>query len=295
MGLLSRLFGGRIDSAAVAPAPVAALPYGFAEFGRQVHLRVCYSPDSAHLSDFPLIHRALHRCTEARERRRGAVALPWEAAHHRFAPVCVRLPPAMAGPVPVRIRDFFFRRSELPPDFSEAVSFYPLWLVDRGDPVGRFLEGPAATPGERARQRLRLAQRRGARPVRAALVQANARLFVPGADDLPCLVAFSFNDRLRDDQLLETAHRVAEYKGTHPAEHEQAFVAELTTDERFVYYRRDRLPRSVTKGPEIYVAHLYVHRPFLPGGDLSGHRLLTCLAEPGERGMFELLPPDGKV
>src|SRR5947208_2099024 len=99
--LLGRLFGGRIDPAAVAPGPVTALPFGLAEFGRRLSVRVFYSPHPAHLSDLALVHRAMLACAVRREGPGGRPEPPWEAAYHRFAPLCVRLPARLAGPAPV--------------------------------------------------------------------------------------------------------------------------------------------------------------------------------------------------
>jgi hypothetical protein len=292
--VLSRLFGGRIDPQAIAPGPFAALPYSVAEFGRRVSVRVAYTPHPNYLTDVTLVHRAVRACEQLRKSRTPAIVLPWEGGHHRFAVTCVRLPANVAGTVPVWLRDFFFSGAGLPPGFAGGTHVYPLVLVDTGGPSGRFFEKPDRTATGRARQFVRAARQAGARPVRAALVQANEALFSPGSDDLPCLVVFSFDDRVKDEQLTAIAERVFDLKGTHPADPDLAQVAENITDERFYYYGRDRLPRKLTGGPEVFVADLMIHRPFLAGGHFGEHnRLLSCLAVPGERGALELTPPDG--
>ena len=126
------------------------------------------------------------------------------------------------------------------------------------------------------------------------MVQANHALFQTGKDDLPCLVLFSFDDRITDDELTDVAGRVSGLKNTRPDDPDLAAVANLTTDERFVYYQRDRLPRSLTGPREVFAAHLHVHRSFLQDGYFhSDNRLMTCVAEPGDRGALELLPADG--
>jgi hypothetical protein len=290
MGLLSRLLGGRIDPDAVPPGPFAALPFQMAQFGRKVIVRVCYSPHPKHLFDVTALHRAAIRCVERAHPGPAEPAAFWDGDFHRFKPLCRRLPGPVAGAGPVWAREFHFRSSDLPPDYVEGNSFYPLWLKGGDDVWGEFLEPPAATPTARATQRAEFARRRGGQTVRAVLVQANGRLFSPGRDDLPCLVLFSLDPRVREPLLEECAGRVAELKGTEQADPEMARVARMTTDERFVYYGRESLPRSFTGGREVFAGQLMVHRRFLPDGYLTGGQHLDCVAEPGPTGALELLP-----
>ena len=92
--------------------------------------------------------------------------------------------------------------------------------------------------------------------------------------------------------MIDLASQVFELKNTRPNDRDLEFVAGLTTDERFIYYRRDRLPRSFSS-KEVFVAHLFVHRLFIPDGYFHDNRLMTCLAEPGDKGVLELLPWNG--
>jgi hypothetical protein len=288
MGLLERLFGGRVDPESVPVGPVAAVAAGYATFwpGR-VTLRFVYSPHPRHADDAAAVFRAFAH---------GMIEDGWfthsylEADYSRFAAFCRPVPDKFSGPVPMWVRDATFRRSDLPRDFEDTqFGLHPVWLRFDSPRAVRFLEKPADTPAARAGQRIARVRARKGVPVRAALVQANGALFGPGPDDLPGLVLFSIDDRVGDDDLLELAERVSDLKNTTPADPDRAFVAGLTTDERFVYYGRDLLPRSFAGNREVYAAHLHFHRGFLPAGYILG-RMFDCVAEPGARGMLELLP-----
>jgi len=123
------------------------------------------------------------------------------------------------------------------------------------------------------------------------LIQANSLLFKPGNMTLPCLVLFSFDGNCNNDAaFMDTlAHRVFDFKNTSPHDPEQRYVAQLTTNERAVRYRRRPLPTSFTGGPVAFVADLWIERALLPAGFLTERRL-PCLAEPGGEGALELLP-----
>jgi hypothetical protein len=292
MGLLSRLFGVKIDPEALALGLFAAVPFSYATFGRRICVRTFYSPHRDHLFDVPACHQAYIRCRELDQKPPPGLSRFWADGLHRFSPLCRPLGPGFAKGFPIWVRDFYFPKADLAPFLADN-AYHPLWLVDRGGPEGHLRSPLPLTARGRAEQRIQYARERKARPVRVALVQANSALFAPGEDDQPCLVLFSFDDRVTDDELTRLARRVFSLKNTAQDDPDLAFVAELTTDERFVYYRRDRLPRSFAGGREFFVAHLYVHRPFLIGGYFHGNRFMTCLAEPGDRGALELLPADG--
>ena len=97
----------------MAPAPVAAIPYSFAEFGRSLHVRMLYSLYPRPPSMSRTLHRTRQRCLEAEEDPRPGRDLSGGVEFHRFVPLCRKFPPSFSGPVAVWIRDFFFRRSEL--------------------------------------------------------------------------------------------------------------------------------------------------------------------------------------
>ncbi len=129
-------------------------------------------------------------------------------------------------------------------------------------------------------------------PVIAHLVQANQALFAPGPyPALPCLVLFSFQPEVAEDDeyMAFLAHKLFGYKNTDPSDETAQALAELTTNERAVLYRRRKLPYSFTDGSTVYCADLWIKRAYIPNGHLQDNRLM-CLAEPGEAGGLELVP-----
>lgn len=286
MGWWEALFGPRIDPDSVPAGPVAAFPGALADFPAGPVVRFWYSAHPARADDLAAVHRAMIRgLRDVPFRRR------WTGAeYHRRGGFTLRVPDRLSGPVPVWMRDVPVPAGQFPADLIERLLPTPMWLHFDSPRKVRLDPVPAPTPGGRARQRIARVRARGGVPVRAALPQANAALFAPGPDDLPCLVVFGFDERVGDDELRAVARKVSALKNTTPADPELARVAGLTTDETFVYYGRDRLPRAVAGRRELFAGHLDVHRPFLRRRFLDGSEALDCLAEPGERGMLELLP-----
>lgn len=287
MGLWERFFGPAIDPDSVPPGPVVAFPFSLTAFagGGPVVVRFAYSPDPDHAEDLAAVHRTLHNChadEPAIKQIRANQATRSGGFHWR-------VPGRLSGSVPVWLRDVAIPESDYPSDLIDDLHPTPFWLAFDSPRRVTLDVLPAATGTGRARQRIERARRRGGIAVRAALIQANDALFAPGTTDLPCLVLFGFDDRVTDAELEETAGRVVALKGTTQKDRDLAFVAGLTTDERFLYYGRERLPRVLAGRRDLFVAHLYVHRPFLSDGYLDG-RVLECVAEPGDRGMLELLP-----
>ena len=287
MGWLAKVFGSGIDAASVPTGPVTALPIGVTDFQRpdRVVVRFAYSPHPRHADDVAAVHRVLLRGWDDPAFRRAFVT-------EEISPsgsLCRRVPEKYALRVPVWVRDVPFPRSAVPPDVEEAFGVHPVWLRFDSPKDVSFDPPLADTPGGRARQRVARVRERKGVPVRAALVQANDALFQEGQDDLPGLVVFCTDGRAGDMELLDLADRVFGLRKLSPTDPDQAAVARLAADERFVCYGRDRLPRSFAGAREVYVGHLQFHRPFLTGGRLTDP-LLDCLAEPGERGMLELIP-----
>jgi hypothetical protein len=127
-------------------------------------------------------------------------------------------------------------------------------------------------------------------PVWGVLVQAHQNIFSPGKDNHYCLVLFSFEPAGGHlDYMKDLAHRVAELKETQQTDLDLRFVANLTTDERAVQWRRRRVPVSMTGGPTVYAADLALVRSFLRAGYIT-EDVFPCIAEPGEIGMLELMP-----
>jgi hypothetical protein len=287
VGWWATVFGTGFDPDSIPSLPVAALPYTLSTYkGRRVVVRFWYSPDPRHADDIPAIHRAMIRAVLDSSFHRHYL----NVGISRLGVFGLKIPEGISGAVSIWVRDVALPRSEFPEDLVHPpLHAEPFWLRFDSPRKIRFDVIPADTPGGRARQRIDRVRKRGGVQVRAALVQANSELLAPGPNDQPCLVLFSFDERVAEEEMLDLASRVFALKNTNPKQHDLAFVARLTTDEVFVYYGRERLPRSFAGRLEYYVSHLYVHRPFLQSGYLDG-RILDCIAEPGERGMIELLP-----
>jgi hypothetical protein len=110
------------------------------------------------------------------------------------------------------------------------------------------------------------------------LVQANNSLFEPGTLDLPAMVVISPDpETARDkDFMTELAERIFNLKGHDPDEcgdKEDAFVAALMADERYIQGKKDRLPKRFAEGRTVYLAHIMIFRDDLPGKKLSGRRV----------------------
>ena len=128
-------------------------------------------------------------------------------------------------------------------------------------------------------------------PVTGYLVEADETLLSPGADDLPCLVLFSFQPEVGNDlgYMGYIARRVQSLKGTFPADPDSQYVASLTAPIPPEMHRRRPLPPSFTDGSTVYCADLWVRRAYLKTGCLTSTRL-PCLAEASEGGGIELIP-----
>jgi len=110
------------------------------------------------------------------------------------------------------------------------------------------------------------------------LVQANVKLFQPGMMGLPALVLISPDKAVVEDKefLTEIADRIMELKETEQAEcdnPDDAFVADLMRDEKYIEGKCDLLPKGFTHGRAVYLAHIFVYREHLPGKRITGRRL----------------------
>ncbi len=283
MGWREALFGPSYDPDSIPSGPVVAIAGSFATFPPGPVVRFWYSPDPRHAENLPAVHETMIRAyQDAPFHHRLA-----QTEFHRRGGYSMQVPQRFAGSVPVWLRDVY--APAFPPDLLDRLPPTPFWLRFDSPRTVRFDVVPGATEGTRARQRIERVRKRRGVAVRAAVVQANRALFAPGPDDDPGLVVFGFDERIGDDELRAIAAKVGSYKNTTPREPELVRVAEMTTDEVFVYYHRDLLPRVVAGRRELYVADLMFHRPFLRHRYLVGE-VLDCLAEPGDRGMLELLP-----
>ncbi len=209
--------------------------------------------------------------------------------------------------------------SRVPPEFAGDVQFFAADVLvsprilrngyDWRDINAGFLEIEfdgvdvevlGTPPADKiARRRLRMLEERDAHFVSAKVVQANEILWKAGDESAPCVVLITFDRGAPRRLLAELARLMMDLKGTNPPKRDLRFMAELVTDESYYYHERNRLPKSVTEGVEVYAAGLWLHRPFLRDGRLRMSygaedpvRDLPCLATPGDRGGIELIPFD---
>lgn len=159
-----------------------------------------------------------------------------------------------------------------------------------------------AVPADKvARRRLRLLEENGARRVDAQLVHANHVLFERDTVGGPSLVLFSFDRKTPREMLAETAELLHEWRDWETDDPELLAVIDKMRDgeQRSHYHQRFRLPETLTDGFEVYAGDLWIHRPYLRHGQLfeddeddEDDRILPCLAERGDKGGIDMVPPD---
>jgi hypothetical protein len=143
------------------------------------------------------------------------------------------------------------------------------------------------------RQRVREVSQRG-RQVRVAVIQAFIDLYSARSEEnASAIVVLTFDPALQNDwpRLHDLATRIGKLKKTHPSDPQEAAIARVLDSEVSQLYRRLPLPSSWTGGVPVYIADLYVHRPFLLNHThLEFEQPLACIAEEGASGRIELLP-----
>jgi hypothetical protein len=118
-----------------------------------------------------------------------------------------------------------------------------------------------------ARKRLDALLRRGARFIWAELAQANYRLYREGTESSACMVMFSFDFRVPAEEMkawCEQLHPLKFTKPDDPVLREAVWPLEAD-DQAWYYHRRFTLPPAYTGGRVVYLADLWVHRPFIDG------------------------------
>jgi hypothetical protein len=105
------------------------------------------------------------------------------------------------------------------------------------------------------------------------MVQANNLLFEPGADDCPGVVIYS-PDRKRTDSLtplLDMASALGDLKESEPSDpYEQRYGRMLAGE--LEGGRGQRIPKSISRGVDVFSTAVMFHRKHLPTGLLSqGH------------------------
>ncbi|MGL6095734.1 MAG: hypothetical protein ACRC7O_08065, partial [Fimbriiglobus sp.] len=144
---------------------------------------------------------------------------------------------------------------------------------DLGSSPAAWFSPAPIDPSGVARERLAVLLRNRAEFVSAELVQANSRLYEAGTDSAAALVMFSFDPTVTAATMRGWAARLHPLKHTRPADpvlREAVRPLELS-DEEWAYHRRTRLPAKFTGGREVFVADLWVRRPFLDGRFLHSH------------------------
>ncbi|MCI0460220.1 MAG: hypothetical protein L0Z62_24985 [Gemmataceae bacterium] len=265
--------------------------------------RVLVSFDPVHRDDLPLLYGLRNRIEELN--RSGPTSADEQAILRLVRDDYVQgqwrrweLPLSFTGRVRVQLCEILLPYHLMPDDWGFEGDRDHLLLPCMGDldPRGG-IKMRRYTPRmlqRRQEQFVRCLLSRGVR-LNATLVQANADLYSPGREDLPCLVLITFERDLPDEQglLRRLADRVYDLKQDRPANEDEGKVSDIVLDseELAVEYRRRQLPRGFTGGPVVYAADLWIHRPFLPGGHLVSKSILPVVAEPGPQGAIELLPP----
>jgi hypothetical protein len=124
----------------------------------------------------------------------------------------------------------------------------------------------------------------------AHIVQANAILLKPGADDCPAAVVFSldpfFDDKLK--ALAELAGLLFGLKDGEVRDPDLAELADAITDEEQVLFNRT-LPRSLTFRRRAYYTTIMVHRKHLPVRLLKAS-WFPLVADPDETPASVILP-----
>jgi hypothetical protein len=145
-------------------------------------------------------------------------------------------------------------------------------------------------------ERLASLYRAGAKAIVGARVQANNKLYGPGARNAPAMVVFSFDPRVSPLKLQEIAEMIFELKtsDTQNPVLQAAAAGPRASDECWFYHRRFRIPPQLTDGLTVYSGDIWIHRPYLIDGYFSDRtpRLLPLLAQPGDTGGVELIPHD---
>jgi hypothetical protein len=299
MGLFDWLGGGPVHP--VPTKTFVAVPMQFWQSAgdavRTWALRFVFTVRPDRLEDVAFVHGAAVRVSRAMRENSPAgrrLKRHFGKGASRSDSNCMAVPVEIAGTADIWVRLSVVPWGDLPSRAGDDDFSLPILWCRFGDRprTMRVVERPADTVDGRARQRIERLRRRGARPVLAALVQANYQLFDPnGQDDLPCLVVFSPDESVTMDDLHEVAARMSDVKGETQPEPDLQVLSDIVTHETAVMYRRQPVPMSFTDGRVVYASDLWITRAFLPDGHLTD-RELWCLAEPTDRGGLELLPQD---
>ena len=156
--------------------------------------------------------------------------------------------------------------------FLLGIALIPMALWGIGWGVAQYIQ--AAQSRQRA-LRVRALAEQGHR-VTGFVVRAHEGLYRPGSKGLPCQVLVRFQPEVSGDR--DYMHHLA-----------QRWAERSSPRERFLPYRRQRLPLSLTDGSTVYCCDLFVPPALLASGYLTT-TTLPCLAEEGERGGIELIP-----
>jgi hypothetical protein len=296
MGMFDWLFGGPTHP--VPGKPFAAIPYARWEAtgpeGKAWLVRFAFTVRPERLEDFGLVSSAVVDLCAAVEAGATPVARrvrKYLESTPRYSDTdCLEVPAEIVGTTGIWVRASKLPWADVPVDMRERWPGAILLRFGKRPRDVHTVERVAGSPAKRADQRIARLRRRGALPVLAVLVQANAALFEPdGQDELPCMVVFSHDDSVTAGELSEIARLIFSVKGEPQSDPDLQALSDLVTNEQAAMYRRRPIPMRFTDGRVVFAADLWVTRAFLPDGYLN-QRELICLAEPTDRGGLELLP-----
>ena len=272
--------------------PFAArfLTYGPVPFIRNLRVRFGCAVD-------PKVQRCPWYASEATRELQIAVQDPSHAHadlarelfHQNASAPAVRLPREFAPDEEIWLFGGELPVDELPADTREQWAipedlFCSSVAADAKTGLLGFARPPADTVLERQKQRIRAAERNGAVPVNAVLVQANPGLYSPGNDNLPATVVFSPESSASLDLLRRMADLALSARGQRQSDPNLATLAQYLANDTTSPCRRRQFAKRLSEGKPVFIADLHVYRAWLPGGVVRGRQALRCVAEPGSLG-----------
>lgn len=229
-----------------------------------------------------------------RDRLAGALTGPRPRVYHLSNDYAPRTPMFAAEfDIPAALYDAGYDPSDL------NTGLIPLRFRPGRTPTAEVLVRPF-DPEATARRRLEVMLARGARFVWAELVQANFQLYRPGPASAACMVLFGTDYGVTANRLRDLAARLYDLKYTPTTDRtviDAAWPLEAS-DRAWYYHRRVKVPAELTGGANLYLADLWVHRPFIRERFYHRHetgnqpRPVPCLLETKDWGWtgIELVP-----
>lgn len=117
----------------------------------------------------------------------------------------------------------------------------------------------------------RYAEERGD-PTIGWIIQANPNLYKYDTADYPAFVLVSPDPDTADDSafMADLADRLGALRGKRRlTDRDEQFVVDVLEDEEYTAGRRDRVPKSLTGGRRVTIAHIWVFYRHLPDKQLT--------------------------